>query len=59
MLKSKLAPETLRHIKARADFFFSEQCKRLGPITTITPVLPVLDAHSPVRKRGRPRKVKE
>lgn len=44
------------HVKARADFFFSEQCKRLGPITTITPVLPVLDAHSPVRKRGRPRK---
>lgn len=41
------------HVKARADFFFAEQCKRLGPI--IAP-LPVLDAHSPVRKRGRPRK---
>lgn len=45
------------HVKARADYFFKEQCKRLGPVSTLTPVLPVLDAHSPApRKRGRPRK---
>lgn len=50
------------HTKERADFFFKEQCKRLGPLPTITPLVPVLDAHSPVpapKKRGRPRKVKE
>lgn len=47
------------HIKERADFFFKEQCKRLGPVSTITPVLPLLDAHSSApapKKRGRPRK---
>lgn len=53
MLKSKLAPATLKHVKARADFFFNEQIKRLGPLPIIAPApLPV----TPV-KRGRPRKL--
>lgn len=51
MLKSKLAPATLKHVKARADFFFAEQVKRLGPIIAPAP----LPALAPV-KRGRPRK---
>lgn len=47
------------HVKERADFFFKEQCKRLGPVSTVPPVAPVLDALSPApRKRGRPRKDK-
>lgn len=52
MLKSKLAPATLKHVKERADYFFQEQCKRIGPLSPIIAPLPVL---SPV-KRGRPRK---
>lgn len=43
MLKSKLAPATLKHVKARADFFFQEQVKRLGPLPIISPApAPVL-----------------
>lgn len=53
MLKSKLAPETLRHVKARADFFFTEQCKRLGPIIAPLPVLAV----APIKRPRKPRKV--
>ena len=56
MLKSKLAPETLRHVKARADFFFNEQCKRLGPLTPIIAPLPVL-AIAPTKRTRKPRKV--
>lgn len=37
MLKAKLAPATLRHVKQRADFFFNEQVKRLGPLPIISP----------------------
>jgi len=42
-------------VKQRADFFFKEQCKRLGPITII-PVVPVAHSPAPARKRGRRRK---
>lgn len=32
MLSRKLDKRTIRMVKERADFFFAEQCKRLGPI---------------------------
>lgn len=50
MLKSKLAPATLKHVKARADFFFNEQVKRLGPIIAPLPVT----ALAPTKRRRKP-----
>jgi hypothetical protein len=32
MLSRNLDKRTIRMVKERADFFFAEQCKRLGPI---------------------------
>lgn len=32
MLCRKLDPHTLKAVRARADFFFNEQIKRLGPL---------------------------
>lgn len=32
MLSRNLDKRTIRMVKARADFFFAEQCARLGPI---------------------------
>lgn len=34
MQSRNLDKRTIRMVKARADFFFEEQCKRLGPIET-------------------------
>lgn len=53
MLARKLDSKTIAMIRARADFFFQEQLKRLGPVPS-----PII-AHSsapPRPKRGRPRK---
>ncbi len=57
MLKKKLDARTNAFVKQRADFFFAEQVKRLGPLPAavmeVCPPVPVLAAP---RKRGRPRK---
>lgn len=59
MLKKKLDSKTSAFVKARADFFFAEQVKRLGPlpcaVMDASPVISPVVAAAP-RKRGRPRK---
>lgn len=54
MLARKLDSRTLAAVRARADYFFSEQLARLGPLPGALSPQPV-----PVpaaKKRGRPRK---
>ena len=57
MLRTKLDTRTISAVKLRADYFFAEQVKRLGPLPgahiEVCPPVPVLAAP---RKRGRPRK---
>lgn len=59
MLARKLDTATLKLVRQRADFFFSEQLKRLGPLPELrcdaaisSPPILVTPA---ARKRGRPR----
>ena len=59
MLKRKLDSKTLKLVRDRADFFFNEQLKRLGPlpglhIDAVPALLPVTTLQT--NKRGRPRK---
>jgi hypothetical protein len=56
MLRTKLNTSTLATVKARADYFFEEQCKRLGPLTPLHTFTPAIVPLAPPKARRARRK---